>query len=213
MFSLLSFAALLLPPAADSSRWLVMNHGRPAGDLVVVSSRDSVVSRFVFRDRNRGTRVETRYRLGANGAVVAGESRPVLPDGSVGQSGDRFEVVGDSVVYGTLRSSLRAGSWVGLRNGTPWDDASLARHLLGRPDRSAAVAPSGRARAEVIADTVLRVGTHRQRARLVMIYRGSTTTPSGVWLDENGGLLSTDAQWFITVRESAVPLMESASRH
>ncbi|MBC7898281.1 MAG: amidohydrolase family protein [Cytophagaceae bacterium] len=209
MFSLFTLAALLLTPAADSSRWLVMNHGRPAGDLVVMTSRDSVVSRFVFRDRNRGTRVETRYRLGANGAVVAGESRPVLPDGTVGQPGDRFEVVGDSIVYGTMRSALRTGSWVGLRNGTPWDDAALARHLLGRPERSAAIAPSGRARAEVIADTLLRVGARRQRARLVMIYRGTSTTPSGVWLDENGALLSTDAQWFITVRESAVPLMES----
>jgi hypothetical protein len=209
MLSLLTFTTLLLAPAADSARWLVMNHGRPAGDLVVVSSRDSVVSRFVFRDRQRGTRVETRYRLGANGMVVAGESRPVLPDGSVGEPGDRFEVVGDSIVYGTARSALRAGSWVGLREGTPWDDAALARYLLTRPERSASLAPSGRARAEVIADTVLRVGTRAQRARLVMIYRGSETTPSGVWLDEEGTLLSTDAQWFITIRESAVPLMES----
>jgi imidazolonepropionase-like amidohydrolase len=61
-------------------------------------------------------------------------------------------------------------------------------------------------RAEVIADTTLRSGSKRQRARFVLLQSGSST-PSGVWLDEKGTLLATDVQWFITVRPDVVPLL------
>lgn len=41
--------------AADSTRWIVSNHGREAGDLVVLTNADSAIARWVFTDRNRGT--------------------------------------------------------------------------------------------------------------------------------------------------------------
>ncbi|HEY4658176.1 MAG TPA: hypothetical protein VIH11_01585, partial [Gemmatimonadaceae bacterium] len=52
-----------IPVAGDSTTWVILNHGRPAGDLVVVRNGDSLVVRYIFVDRNRGTRLETRYRL------------------------------------------------------------------------------------------------------------------------------------------------------
>ncbi|MHB1070010.1 MAG: amidohydrolase family protein [Gemmatimonadaceae bacterium] len=199
--------------AADTTRWIVSNHGREAGDLVVVRTADSAIVRWVFTDRNRGTRVEMRYQLNAKGDLVRGEQRPVLMDGAAGAPTDGFEAGGDSVWYGLgngmPRTALRrpAAAYVTVRAGTPWEQAKLARYLLAQPARTAAVVGIGAVRAELIADTTLRAGAQRQRARLVMMYRNGAQTPNGLWLDEKGELLATDVQWFITVRPDAQPLL------
>ncbi|MDP1890692.1 MAG: amidohydrolase family protein [Gemmatimonadaceae bacterium] len=193
----------------DTTRWIVSNHGREAGDLVVVRTADSALVRWVFTDRNRGTRVEMRYKLNAAGELVRGEQRPVLADGTVGAPTDGFEAGADTVWYGRSNGASRTpvrrppSAYVSVRAGTPWEQAKLARFLLGQPRRAAAVVGIGAVRAELIADTTLRAGTTRQRARLVMMYRNGAQTPNGIWLDEAGELLATDVQWFITVRPDA----------
>lgn len=199
--------------ATDTTRWIVSNHGREAGDLVVVRTADSAIVRWVFTDRNRGTRVEMRYQLNAKGDLVRGERRPVLMDGTAGAPTDGFEVGADSVWYGPSNGASRTAvrrpptAYVSVRSGTPWEQARLARFLLAQPARAAAVVGIGSVRAELIADTTLRDGTKRQRARLVMMYRNSAQTPNGVWLDDKGELLATDVQWFITVRPGVQPFL------
>jgi len=47
--------------ATDSTVYPVLNHDRSAGTMVVVRRGDSVTVRWVFTDRNRGVRIETRY--------------------------------------------------------------------------------------------------------------------------------------------------------
>ena len=201
---LLALIGVVVP--ADTARWIVSNHGRETGDLVVVRTADSAIVRWVFTDRNRGTRVEMRYQRDDTGALVRGERRPVLTDGSAGAPTDAFEVGADSVWYGLTngvpRSAVKRNpaAFVGARAGTPWEQAALARFLLAQPGRTAPVTGTGMARAEVIADTTLRTDGRRQRARLVMVYRNGAPTPTGTWLDEKGQLLATDVQWFITVR-------------
>ena len=208
LIPLLALAAATLAP--DSTRWIVSNHGREAGDLVVITTVDSARARFVFTDRNRGTRVETRYRLGASGAWRSGETRAVLPDGSAGPATDAFTVTGDSIRFGVANGAavaLPKGTFATLRTVTPWEQAALARWLLAQPNRSGAVTRAGLARADVIVDTTLRAGATRQRARLVMIYRGASPSPNGVWLDEKGALLATEVAWFITVRPDLVAML------
>ena len=211
LLPLLALAASAV--AADTTRWMVSNHGREVGDLVVVRTADSAIVRWVFTDRNRGTRVEMRYQLNARGELVRGEQRPVLMDGAAGAPTDGFEARADSVWYGLgngmPRTALRrpSAAYVTVRAGTPWEQAKLARYLLAQPARTAAVVGIGTVRAELIADTTLRTGTKRQRARLVMMYRNGAQTPNGLWLDEQGELLATDVQWFITVRPDAQPLL------
>lgn len=211
LLPLLALAASAV--ATDTTRWIVSNHGREAGDLVVVRTADSAVVRWVFTDRNRGTRVEMRYHLNAQGNLVRGEQRPVLADGTAGAPTDGFEAGTDSVWYGlssgVSRTAVRrpAAAYVGVRSGTPWEQAKLARFLLAQPARTAAVVGIGSVRAELMADTTLRIGTKRQRARLVMMYRNGAQTPNGLWLDEKGELLATDVQWFITVRPDAQGLL------
>lgn len=207
--------AVSLP--TDTTVWTVDNHGRGAGELTVVTTPDSIIARWIYTDRNRGGRVETRYRVAPGGAILGGEQRSVLPDGLPGPISAHFAVEGDTLLSGIgnarpARSAIEPGAYVGLRGGTPLERGWLARHLISQPDLTAPHALGGTARAEIVADTTLIHGATEQRARLVMVYQNNSRNPSGVWLDERGDLLATDASWFITIkkgRESFLPALRS----
>ena len=209
---MLMYATTLSAQPNAPETWVVMNHGREAGTLTASVAGDSLTVRWIYTDRNRGGRVETRYRLAADRTPLGGEQRGVLADGTAGPPSERFELVGDSVKLtvgaGPGRMQARApGGYAGLRNGTPYEQALLARHLLSRPGFRDAVISGSEWRAEVIVDTTFRLGNRRQRARLVMVHRGENSNPGGVWLDGNGLLLATDVQWFITVKRGAESLL------
>jgi imidazolonepropionase-like amidohydrolase len=189
----------------DTSAYLVLNHGRPAGAMRVITRGDSVIVQYHHVDRNRGPRSETRYLI-RNGAVLGGEtwSLPLYgPDPTPrGPPLDRFEVVRDSVRWrlgDSLRTSpLGPASFYRLRSFTPFDQALFARFLLARPDRTAQLLPGGTAKLEIVADTTLRTPAGRQHLRLAMV-RGTGGPSSGVWLDDQGALFASEIGWFITV--------------
>ncbi|HVZ47689.1 MAG TPA: amidohydrolase family protein [Gemmatimonadaceae bacterium] len=205
----------------DTLRYVVLNHGRDAGDLVVARSRDSLVRRFVFVDRNRGTRLEARYRLGADGRTVSGESRPVLADGTAGAPTESFEITGDSARFTSLAAGqpqtrtikVEPGDWVGIRAQSPWEIAALAKMLLARPGATGRLQPGGVAlRATVVGRATAKLGGRNVPLRLVMIWAGTATTPNGVWIDDTGELFSGDVAWFIPVRrggEQALPALRA----
>jgi hypothetical protein len=66
MIPLLALALAVAHPPADSTHYIVLNHGRPAGEMHIVSAGDTTIVRFRYQDRQRGPRIETRYRT-ANG--------------------------------------------------------------------------------------------------------------------------------------------------
>ena len=76
-------SALTIAPAADSTVWLVDNHGRKAGDLVVTTRGDTTIARYIYTDRNRGGRIEVRQVM-RNGRLASAESRPINLDGTTG---------------------------------------------------------------------------------------------------------------------------------
>ena len=200
------FAAATI--AADTTRYVVLNHGRPAGHMTVVRDGDSVVVHYRHVDRNRGQRVENRYRIAPNGLVIAGESRPVgLNDGRPGDVADRFEIVRDSVSWGGGRGQpggarMTPGSYYRLRGNTPYDAALFANFLLRQSNRTGTLVGAGSARVEIVADTTVRVGGRPQRVRLAMTH-GTGSVPGAVWLDERGELFASEVAWFITVRPGA----------
>ena len=205
------FAALLaLAIAADTTSYVVLNHGRPAGEMLVVSRGDTTTVNYHHYDRQRGARSQTRYRI-RDREIVAGESWQLPLYGAIPSPlpapGDRFEITRDSVLWGARDSSRGAArtpaTFYRLRSNTLFDQGLLARHLLAQPNRTSALLPTGSARAEVVKDTTIRAGNARQRARLVMIYNGSFPVPSGIWLDEKGEPLAGQVGWFITVRRGA----------
>jgi imidazolonepropionase-like amidohydrolase len=211
--SLLAAATL----AADTTHYVVLNHGRPAGQMTVVREGDSVIVHYRHVDRNRGQRVESRYRVAPTGLVLAGETRPVgLNDGKPGELADRFEIVRDSVTWGGGRGQpggarMTPGSYYRLRSNTPFDDALFASFLLRQPNRSATLIGGGTARVEIVADTAVTVAGRRERVRLAITH-GTGNAPAATWLDERGNLFASAVAWFITVRpgaESALPTLRA----
>jgi imidazolonepropionase-like amidohydrolase len=220
---LTSLGALVAP---DTTRYVVVNHGRPAGEMLVVRDGASLVVRYYYTDRNRGQRVETRYRLTARGEVLAAEARPLGADFRVGDVTERFEVAGDSVRWqasrggggrggsggGPAAAAFESGAFYGFRGGgTPYEVARLASYLLGRPGRAGRTVPGGEVRLEIVADTSVVTRDGRPRVRLVMIH-GRSPVPNGIWIDERGELFATGVAWFITVRpggEAALPTLRA----
>lgn len=199
--------AIPLGETPDTTRYVVLNHGREAGDMIVVEDEARVGVRYIYTDRNRGSRVNMRYRLSPAGDVLAFEARPIGEDGEAGEPEARYEVSSDSVRWqvGDVHGSVATGEPVFFRTGatTPFHDARLAGFLLEQPDRSTKLLPSGSARLEMVADTVVRTASGRQRVRLVMLH-GLRAVPQGLWLTEDNRLFATEAGWFITVLPEAI---------
>jgi hypothetical protein len=206
MLALLALAVAAAHAPADSTKYTVLNHGRPAGEMSVVSTADSVVVRFRYQDRQRGPRFETIYRLGPNRRVLSMETRSVTPEGKLGDVTQRVDFWGDSlrsVSSGdTTRMRDDPTSYFVLDTTSPFDDARLARFLLSRPQQTSRLYPVGTGHAEVVADTSVSVGGQPRHVRLVFV-DGLATGASSVWLDDSGGLFSSGAEWFITVPREA----------
>src|SRR6476620_5228388 len=92
------FAAALA--AADTTHYVVLNHGREAGTMTVARAGDSVVARYEHRDRNRGYASHHTYRFDKLGRPVYGQSLAWTFGGQPGAPNDRFEVIRDSVFFG-----------------------------------------------------------------------------------------------------------------
>jgi imidazolonepropionase-like amidohydrolase len=222
---LLSLLAAATVAASDTTAYVVLNHGRWAGDLTIVHAGDSTISRFIYTDRNRGTRIETRYRFGSDNTLRAAEVRQIAADGTAGPAMQGFTVRGDSVY--NISGGGRAGgangapapgakrdpaAFLGLRFGSPYEQALVANYLLKQPKMSGKFLGGVSAHAEVVGETTVPTKSGRTHLRLVMVWAGTASTSSGVWLDDKGNLVATDVQWFITVRpgaEQALPALRA----
>jgi imidazolonepropionase-like amidohydrolase len=222
-------AAAATIAASDTTAYVVLNHGRWAGDLVVVHAGDSTVSRYIFTDRNRGTRIETRYRFGSDNTLRAAEVRQIAADGTAGPAMQGFTVRGDSVynLSGGGRAGGSAGvadgasaagakrdpaAFLGLRFGSPYEQTLVANYLLKQPGMKGKLLGGTAAHAEVVGEATVPTKAGRTHLRLVMMWTGTGSTSNGVWLDDKGNLVATDVAWFITVRpgaEQALPALRA----
>jgi imidazolonepropionase-like amidohydrolase len=204
-------AALAASVPADTVRYVVMNHGRTAGEMTVARRGDTLEVRYGHIDRNRGRWLFGRYVTDAGGAVVGGAGGPMSRDWVVGEAQEGFGV-------GAPEREAGAGAGAGPRqNGgavasdapflrrfrTPFEDARLARLLLDRPQPSLTFGDGDQVRAEVVAEVDAATASGDITARFVTL-RWGPGTPSGVWIDERGELVATEVGWFITVRPDAV---------
>src|ERR1041385_180647 len=111
MLAIPSSAPLMLPfllvaaLATDTTRYVVLNHGREAGEMTVVRSGDTVAMRYQHLDRNRGSVAAHNYRFDRNGRVVFGESFSWQFGGEIGVANDRIEVGRDSATWGIATAS------------------------------------------------------------------------------------------------------------
>jgi imidazolonepropionase-like amidohydrolase len=191
--------------ARDSVEYRVWNHGRPAGELQVVTIGDSVVVHYFHIDRQRGPKIDAFYRI-TGGRPVFGEVRAGGSQSPAPPSIERYWVRDDSVRWsaGGDSSAIRATpAMVYLqRSRTPFDHALVARYGLRQPTRSVPLAPSGTARIEIAAETSVPLAGKPTRVRLAAL-DGIGFGPVLVWLDERDGLFASGAGWFTAVRRGA----------
>lgn len=218
MMLLLPLLVAVAPARADTTPYAVINHGRPAGEMLVITEADSVVVKYHHVDRNRGPRVEAHYRMAGDRAVAGRTWNLPLndPPAVLGTPADRFEFRGDSLFWqggdgdSLHRARVDASTTYRLFSFTPWNQALLARFLLAQPGRSGRFLPSGRtARLTIAGDTVVVTSRGRERVRLVMM-RDAAGEAGGVWLDERNRLFADQVGWFIAVRrgaEAALPAL------
>ncbi len=200
----LALAAAQAP--ADSTHYVVWNHGRTAGEMSVVTRADSAIVRFRYQDRQRGPRVETRYKFGPDrrveGLDVRGLNAQMFPT----ETTESFTRAGDDARWSAGSDSGRAanagGAFYLAGGGTPYDAALLSRHLLALPQQSGRLLPVGQGRAFVAAETTVTFRGAPTRER-VGIEDPGEGAPNGVWLDAEDRLFASEAGWFVTARDGA----------
>ncbi len=199
----------------EGSLYCVLNHGRPAGEMQVVAACDSAVVRFQYVDRNRGPRVEARYRFGPSYALAGMEARGLGTDFFQTGLSERFSNDSGFVMWKSTADSGRAGArglaFYRARSPTPYDNAILARFLLNQPSQVGALLPGGTALAQVVVDTALSLTGARQHLRLVAI-DGVYIYPITLWLDDRDALFSSGSEWFITVSRGWEPVLPTLRR-
>ena len=206
MITLLLASALAV---ADSTAYPVLNHDRPAGSMVVVRNGDTTTVRFVFTDRNRGTRAFSRYVM-RDGRVLSIENRAVLPDDRLGEPTFRLEIVGDSIRQWTparTTTDLLQRDVFYATGFSPFDQATLARYLLRQPGHMSKLPGNASARLEVVKELTVPTTRGSERVRLVSIERGFGPAPQMIWLDRDDNLFATEVSWFMTVKPGAEPAL------
>jgi imidazolonepropionase-like amidohydrolase len=206
--SLIAAAATLLA-AADSVVYPVLNHDRPAGTMVVTRNGDSVRVRYVFTDRNRGTRLELREVVRGD-ALVSLENRPVLADGRAGDPTFRIEIVGDSIRQTTPQRSTTEKVTPGVyytATFSPYDQVRFARYLLRQPNRSAKVSAASTVTLAVLREATVPTKRGNERVKLISMSNGTSPAPQLVWLDSNNDLFATAISWFMTIKPGAEPAL------
>ncbi len=153
----------------------------------VISADDSAVVRYVYQDRQRGPRLETRYKFGADGAVTRIEQRGVNADMFPGDVNHKWEA-----------TAAGQGRFYILPAQTPYDLARLASHLLKQPDRTAPLLPDGQGRVDIVADTTLNGPGGSRRVRLAML-SGMDGGRGAVWIDPQDRVFASGAGWFLTI--------------
>jgi imidazolonepropionase-like amidohydrolase len=210
---LLAVVAMQAP--ADTVRYQVVNHGRHAGTMDVVTVADTVVVHVNQWDRGNETNTTTRYITSEAGTIVRLEAH----SGDAPDPVERFVLADGMVRWRTPIDSGMAGVngpafyWPRVYN--EFNSARLAGFLLEQPQRTAELLPfQAPASAHVAVDTVVALDGRSEHVRLVVM-EVPTFAPYLVWLDARGELFASDAAWLTTVRagaESALPVLRSLER-
>ena len=205
-------------PAAgrDTTDYVVWNHGRVAGEMRVIASGDSAIVRFRYQDRQRGPRIETRYRLSPAGALLGLELRGLGPQVVPGETVEKYWVDGDRAHWlapGDSGAAAAGGHYLPGAT-TPFDIALFARTALRQPGRTLRVVPAGSARVSIAAETTVAWRGTPERIRWAQVDAGEGA-PTGVWLDSRDNVFASEAGWFITVRagaEGVLPALRAIER-
>jgi len=205
--------ALHVVAIPDSVVYNIYNHGRPAGKMVVWHWGDSARVRYMYTDRNRGARAETRYHI-VGGAPVGIEYRSVLANGTASEPMARVELFGDSVrrwsPSKTVTTKMEPGvdyslSFAGIV--TPFDELRVAKRLLRQPNHTIKLPGDSTLSLSVERELTAPTAHGSERVRLVSMSTNTDYSPDLMWLDSHDELFATDVSWFMTVKPGAEPAL------
>ena len=201
--------------ASDTTRFVVLFSGRPAGYLKVWQEGSENISDSEFNDRGRGPHIRERLTTDPSGyitsALITGHN--YLKDSvderftyANGTASWKNHVEGESSKRGPLQfySSI---------DGTAAETDPFVKALLNAGGKPVPLFPSGEATIEKVRD--LEIGTAGSPRKTTSLYAisGLGFTPYYVWLDADSRFFGYVSSWNSVIRagsESAVPAMLTA---
>ena len=211
----LMLATVVMQTVPDTLHYQVINHGRHAGTMEVVTVADTIIVHVRSRDRGNETDATTRYVTDETGTIVRLEvSTALRPDPferyALANGTARWRTPVDS---GTAVVDVPAFYWPRVYD--TFNAARLAAFLLDQPQQTADLLPfRAPASARVAVDTVVAVDGRPERVRLVVM-EIPDFAPYLVWLDAQNQLFASEAAWFTTARSgfvSVLPVLRSLER-
>ncbi|MEO7997081.1 MAG: amidohydrolase family protein [Gemmatimonadaceae bacterium] len=199
---------------ADSTVYPVYNHERVAGSMVVKRSGDTTSIKYVYTDRNRGSRTLTRM-VDHLGKAVSREVFTILPDETIGASTLRVDFSGDSIRRVSRTDTTRAlnkGNFYPLYD-SPYDVVQVAQYLLRQPGYKAILSNGDTASVRIAIKTTVRVGARTETLRFVSLRSSSQEFEQSLWIDANDEIFATEVGWFMAIRpgvRSSLPVLRKA---
>ena len=214
---LLFLAATATAGAADTvEKSKILTMGKESGYSESTYSDDGTVrNHYEYNDRGRGPKLDSVYKVGADGIPTSVEIRG--NDYMKGKVDETYTRSGDEVQWknsaeNEKRSVSGASFYLGL-DAAPEEYVLLMRALLKAPNQTLKLLPDGEARIEKLA-TVKVKGKGKAGAKNVSLYavHGVSLTPAYTWLDDEQRFFADAGSWFATVREGYEEALPTLSK-
>jgi hypothetical protein len=199
-FSLALLVCLAQPTAAAAQDartahydWLTA--GEVSGAHVLQIRADGTrVADFEFNDRGRGPKIHEELGVASDGTLasvqVSGHSYMGAP------AQESFRIADGRAIWDSTleRGDAPAGGFYVAHDGTPEQQAVLARALLGAPGRRMDLLPAGTATIEAVATQAVEQAGQTRTVTLYAI-SGLDLTPQYLWLDDARELFALTYGW------------------
>jgi Amidohydrolase family len=201
---------LAKPPAA-ALHFTVLSTAGKHGESTRWTTPDGIrMGRESFVLRGQVFETDSASHAGSDGMLDRVTIRGVTPNGDAAES---FVIAGgqatwQSPVDGASAAYTAPALYVAF--GGPIDlTADLAERLIAAPDRSLALLPAGRARAEPIGTAIVGAGAAR-RTLTAYAVTGLTNTPIPIWMDEAGNFFGIigSLSWIRSGFEAQEPVLQ-----
>lgn len=189
--------------AEQVERSEVLTMGAKAGFQEARYADDgSVRVHYEFNDRGRGPKLDSEYRVGADGTVSAIAVKG--NDYFKGPVDETLKRDGNSITWknaseNETRTVEQPSFYLGL-NGVPEEYVLLARALLKAPQQKLAILPAGEARIEKLIELKVKGEPGKKKVTLYAVH-GLDLTPSFFWLDDQQRFFASYSSWSSLVRE------------
>jgi imidazolonepropionase-like amidohydrolase len=196
--------------ATPVERSILLTQGNPAGYQEVRHAADGSLSvHFEYNDRGRGPKLDSRYRLAADGTPLRVDTQGL--NYYKAAVSEHFERKGGAASWKSTseddKRALDGPAFYLSVDGAPQELTLLTQALLKAPQQRLGLLPAGEARLEKL-DTLTLQGKAGSMHATLYALSGLDLTPDYLWLDENNQFFASYSAWQTVIRqgwEEAVP--------